>query len=285
MAELLSWCNVPELLLVDDTVWIHCQPTGIRIYDFDFRACFPCRQPWERPEEVTVVSRCGAFDDYGAQYHQLLSVGLRLVNTPEQHQRASDLRAWHPLIEDLTPRSVVYQQRPSGREVAVDFRFPVFVKGTRQTSRHRKALSVIESQADFDSAMESYVADSILKWQSVAVREFVQLRPIEDAVPGRVASSFEFRTFWWKGQCAGTGRYWWEGRPYDWSAGERRAGLAVAEEAARRVQVPFLVVDIAMTTEGKWIVIECNDGQESGYAGVSPIGLWQAVIDIERSAT
>jgi hypothetical protein len=191
---------VPELLLVDDTVWIHCQPTGIVIYDFDFRSCFPCRQPWERPEEVTVLSRCGAFDDYSVQYHQLLSVGLSLVNTPEQHQRASDLRVWHPLIDDLTPRSVVYQQRPSGREIADDFRFPVFVKGTRQTSRHRKALSVINFQADFDSAMEFYAADPILKWQQVAVREFVQLRPVEDAVPGRVSSSFEFRTFWWKGQ-------------------------------------------------------------------------------------
>lgn len=276
---------MPELLLVDDTIWVHCQPTGIRIYDFDFRSCFPCRQPWERSKEVSVVSRCGAFDDYTAQCHHLLTVGLRLVNTPEQHRRASELHEWYPLIEDLTPRSIVYQQRPSGKVVAIDFRFPVFVKGTRQTSRHQKALSVIDSQANFDSAMECYAADSILKWQPVVVREYLRLRPVEDAVPGRVPSSFEFRTFWWKGRCVGAGRYWWAGQVYNWSASERQAGLAVAGEAARRVQVPFLVIDLAMTVEGKWIVIECNDGQESGYAGVSPIGLWQSVIDIERSVT
>jgi hypothetical protein len=30
------------------------------------------------------------------------------------------------------------------------------------------------------------------------------------------------------------------------------------------------------------IVIECNDGQESGYAGVSPFVLWKEVVRIER---
>jgi hypothetical protein len=31
-----------------------------------------------------------------------------------------------------------------------------------------------------------------------------------------------------------------------------------------------------------WIVVECNDGQESGHAGIAPIGLWQAVVAAER---
>jgi hypothetical protein len=47
--------------------------------------------------------------------------------------------------------------------------------------------------------------------------------------------------------------------------------------------VPFLVVDIAQTETGQWIVIECNDGQESGYAGVSPFGLWQRIVDLEKA--
>lgn len=57
----------------------------------------------------------------------------------------------------------------------------------------------------------------------------------------------------------------------------------MGEEAARRVAVPFLVVDLAQTIDGRWMVIECNDGQESGYAGVSPIGLWQRIVDYERA--
>ncbi|MDB4960416.1 MAG: hypothetical protein JWP01_415 [Myxococcales bacterium] len=56
----------------------------------------------------------------------------------------------------------------------------------------------------------------------------------------------------------------------------------MASEATRRVNVPFLVVDLAQDAAGTWLVIECNDGQESGYAGVSAIGLWQTIIEITK---
>lgn len=29
-------------------------------------------------------------------------------------------------------------------------------------------------------------------------------------------------------------------------------------------------------------MIECNDAQESGYAGVSPLSLWQSILDLNR---
>ena len=59
--------------------------------------------------------------------------------------------------------------------------------------------------------------------------------------------------------------------------------MKVANEAASRLGVPFLVVDVAQTAEGQWIVIECNDGQESGYAGMSPMALWGKLIELERA--
>jgi hypothetical protein len=34
--------------------------------------------------------------------------------------------------------------------------------------------------------------------------------------------------------------------------------------------------------EGKWIIIECNDGQESGYAGVMPVSIWEKIVAIEK---
>lgn len=43
-----------------------------------------------------------------------------------------------------------------------------------------------------------------------------------------------------------------------------------------------MVIDLAMTATGEWIVIECNDAMESGYAGVSPLGLWQSLLDAVR---
>jgi hypothetical protein len=121
-----------------------------------------------------------------------------------------------------------------------------------------------------------------LRWQDVVCRRLAPLRPVEDPDPERIPSSFEFRSFWWRGELAGIGRYWWQGRDYSLSRTEELLAVATAREAARRVDVPFLVVDVAQQIDGTWIVVECNDGQESGYAGASPFAMWQAVAGFEK---
>jgi hypothetical protein len=68
---------------------------------------------------------------------------------------------------------------------------------------------------------------------------------------------------------------------------EEKAALAIAQAAALRLNLPFVVIDVAQTITGEWIVIECNDAQESGYAAIFPfklwqIKLWQNLIDEER---
>src|SRR5690606_12770389 len=100
--------------------------------------------------------------------------------------------------------------------------------------------------------------------------------------PERIPSSHEFRSFWWRGELVGIGRYWWQGVEYALSREDELHAVAIAREAARRMSVPFLVVDVAQQLDGTWIIIECNDGQESGYAGVSPFAMWQAIARIER---
>ncbi|MBS1796745.1 MAG: ATP-grasp domain-containing protein [Acidobacteria bacterium] len=71
-------------------------------------------------------------------------------------------------------------------------------------------------------------------------------------------------------------------RAYDWAAGERTAAVELARKAAEKLRLPFVAVDVAQKQTGEWIVIECNDGQESGYAGCSPIKMWQNIVEIER---
>ena len=52
----------------------------------------------------------------------------------------------------------------------------------------------------------------------------------------------------------------------------------MAAEAAALLQVPFVMVDFARCQDGRWIVIEFNDAQESGYAGVLPLALWREIL-------
>ena len=45
--------------------------------------------------------------------------------------------------------------------------------------------------------------------------------------------------------------------------------------------MPFVVVDLAQRADGHWIVIEINDGQESGYAGVPRLAMWHRIVEME----
>ncbi len=200
--------------MVDEALWLLRSETGLPAYDFPIDRFFPCRRPWQRPPHIEVLGRVGAFQDYASRYDELLGCGMRLVHTPEEHLRCSDLTLWYPLIEDLTPRSVWFDEAPEAVEVGRMLGWPVFVKGARQTSRHRRSLSIIDGPAAFSAVMAAYRDGPIPRWQRVVCREFVPLRPVEDPAPDRIPSSFEFRTFWWRGKLVGFGPYWWEGRRY-----------------------------------------------------------------------
>lgn len=269
----------PDVVLIEDALWVVASPTGMPVYDFAFEAFFPCRHPFQREGTVTAVARMGAASDYAERYRQLLADGIQLVHTPAEYERTSFLPLWYPLITDLTPRSVWFDRVPEVGEVTSRFAWPVFVKGARQTSKHQARLSIITGPEHFRAAMDEWQADPILWWQQIVCREYVKLRPVAEGGQHAIPPAFEFRTFWWNGHCVGCGPYW-TGYSYSMDAEEQAAALAVAGEAARRIGVTFLVVDMAQTVDGRWIVIECNDGQDSGYAGVAPFLMWRRVVDI-----
>ena len=233
----------PDVFLLDDGLWIASQPTGVQVYDFDFRTQFPCRTPWKRPDEVQVVCRMGAFEDYAKTFVQFRGNGLRMIHSPDEHLRASQLSKWYPLLEGMTPLSRWYDELPDVSQIERDFRWPVFVKGIRQTNRHQRGLSIVHSAAQFQEVLKAYRDDPILRWQQMVVREYCELRFVEDPMPERIPSSFEFRTFWWQGRFVGGGRYWWEGKKYDWNDAEKRAGIGIAEKAAELKLEPKELAD------------------------------------------
>jgi hypothetical protein len=266
-----------DAMLLENRLAVPSQTVGAAAYDFDFGLYFGATHPYRFAPDTPAVLRIGAVPDYARTFDEHAQWNLRLVNTPEEHERASELAAWYPLIDALTPRTRVFDALPPADAIEAEFRWPVFIKGSRQTSRHNPDLAIVRSREHYEEVRVRYAADPILAWQKPAVREFVPLAPVGGSVPGKVRPSLEFRTFWWRGDCVGAGPYWYQVPRY--TAADLDDGLALAAIAARRVAVPFLVVDIARTAEGRWIVIECNDAQESGHAGIVPQVLWRNVLD------
>jgi hypothetical protein len=269
-----------DLILLEETVWVLVGEVGLSSYDFSLSQFFACRRPWYRAEEITAIARFGAATNYDEVYQKLAADGIFLIHSPEQHLLASELPRWYPLLEGLTPKSLWFADPPDFAVIEEAIGLPLFLKGSRQTSRHQAALSIIRSAEDYYRAIEIYQKDPILRWQELVCREFVRLRPVKSELTEKIPASFEFRSFWWRGHCVGAGQYW--STLYNWNSEEEKAALAIAQAAATRLDLPFVVIDVAQTATGDWIVIECNDAQESGYAAISPFGLWQNLIDRER---
>jgi hypothetical protein len=273
-----------DLLLVEDAFWVITRTTQNPAYDFRFDSLLSCRRPTVRPKVVTAIARVGALRDYGEFFESCASCGIRIVNTPEQHILGSELPAWYDSLRDLTPRSAWYSTPPTAAEIEQRFGWPVFLKGARQTSRHDPSKAIARNAVDYEAIIVRYKTDPILNWQQFVVREFIPLRPVSCESTNKIQPSFEFRTFWWQGVLVGAGPYWAGFAAYDWTETEKSDCLSVARLAAEAVDCPFLVVDLAQTVDGRWIVIECNDAQESGYAGVSPFALWNSIITVARNA-
>lgn len=265
-----------SVALVEDAVVVISAPTGATAYDFDFELHFKCTHPYAFARRFPAILRVGAVKDYASRYAELVSWGLAPVNDSHQHELASELECWYPVVEEMTPRTRIYDSLPSVSEVESEFDWPIFLKGSRQTSRHNPDLSIIRSASHYERIVPLYLADPILGWQRPAIRQFLDLLPVGGDVAGKVKPSMEFRTFWWYGRCVGHGCYWYQVAPY--SAPDIEVGLALAAIAASRLDVPFLVVDIAKLRDGSWTIIECNDAQESGHSGIAPNMLWQSVV-------
>jgi hypothetical protein len=174
---------------------------------------------------------------------------------------------------------MVYDELPDLKELTAHFTFPVFVKGNRQTSRHTKSKCIIENAEDYEHLRDEWKRDPILSWQKAAIREFVPLQAVNaKPYPGQVPISCEFRFFYYAGQCMGYGPYWHTVPAYSLSPEDEKKVFALTDWAARMIAASFMAIDVAKTVSGEWIIIEVNDAQESGFAELNPIALWDNTI-------
>lgn len=272
---------VDDFIFLEGTLYLLNKYIGVNVYDFSFREFFNVNSVMSDPKK-TVVASIGAIQDYESVYYKLKSNGIKLIHSPQQHNRCSNLSNWYPLLTDLTPKSVIYNTLPNSEQIESDLGWPIFVKGDRQTSQHKKSLSIIEGPNQFKKLLDYWKDDNILNWQRMVCREYVKLIKVDDSLFDRIPSSYEFRLFFWKQNLVGIGKYWFEGKDYRLNNIDKNIVFLLGNEVAKRLNVDFLVVDIAKTIEGRWIVIEVNDGQESGYTAVEPYQMWNNIIQIEK---
>ncbi len=254
-------------------------------YDFDFRNYFDC-QSIVSETDAPVLLHIGAISNYGEIETTLSSMGMKLLISEAEHLRCSTIDGWYPVLKEKTPYTRIYEKLPQFEEIQDHFAFPVFIKGNRQTSRHSVSKCIIKDRDAYESLKIEWENDDILSWQKVAVREYVPLLPVPaEPYPNQVPISNEFRFFCFEGKCMGCGAYWHTSPQYVISPDDYSEALSLAEWAANRLCASFITVDLAKTKDGRWIIIEVNDAQESGYAEINPLALWTSTINAMQNRT
>jgi hypothetical protein len=263
---------------------------GCNVYHIpqDFADCDDAEGAlWHLPLQTEIqhgvwIGYIPSLEHYSAIYLAALEKRVRLLNSPEEHRRAQEFDSAYPHLIGLTPESVIITAPSECEAIALDLGFPLFVKGAVQSRKSRgwKAC-VAESLEDLQR-----LATAILELEQrsrgrVVVRKLVKLRYVRRSPLGFPLGR-EYRLFVYDGAVLGMG-YYWEGEDSlkDLTATESEQVQGVALEAARRLKVPYIAIDVGQLEDGSWMVIETGDAQFSGISSIPPLKLWHRIAQIQ----
>ena len=222
----------------------------------------------EAPDNSLLLPRFYPFYPYLQEEAE--SRNCHLMNTLEQHQFVSDIRAWHPVLGALTPTTwdTVDEAVNSGCEG------PFFLKGVDKSLKYDFMNLCYAETVDDLIVKHQEVQNRMMDGKPVVVRKFLPLKSYGTVRSmGDAPISHEFRTFVFRNQIISEGFYWnhhADNIPYE--AYTVTPPVALLEETIRRVgnKVTYYSVDTALTANNEWVVVEINDGCLSGLSTINP---------------
>lgn len=213
-----------------------------------------------------VIGRYSVLPYYRELEKDLAAQGSRLANSAQQHEWIAGFH-WYETLVDLTPRSWrTLASVPRG--------LPLVVKGATNSRKFEwKQKMFAPTWEDALRITTELGQDGLIGPQGLVYREFTPLRVLEVGL-NDLPFANEWRFFFWGRHNLTYGFYW---TATDARAAITEQGVRVAMEAAERVaeHAQFFVIDVAETADGRWIVIEVNDGQMSGLSECAPLDLYK----------
>lgn len=222
-----------------------------------------------------VISRYSALPFYKEFEEDIIYTGGSLINSHLQHCYVANLRNWYYDLAEFTPRTWFYLDQ-------IPEQGPFVLKGQTNSRKHNwKTHMFAENKKQAIEVFANLCADSYIGVQQIYVREYVPLKQYKIDFQGLPISE-EYRFFVLNGEVISGGFYWSEHTEWiNEELGEDPSPDNVPKDFLDKVinivspKIPFFVVDIARTESGEWIVIELNDGQQSGLSDNDPNVLYK----------
>lgn len=224
------------------------------------------------PPGSIVVGRYSVLPYYSELAGDLAWRRSKLINSVQEHNYVADLGSYTEDLGDLTPKT--YYRL----EDVPDDGGPFVVKGATNSRKDRWKTHMFA--ADKREAIEVALRlqeDALFKDQDIYVRQYVPLETHLVGLNGLPVTT-EFRLFFLDGQELSRG-YYWSSHIDDLSEipNPNQIPVNFLNKVRERIhgKVRFVVVDVAKTQSGDWIVVELNDGQMSGLSENDPDTLYR----------
>jgi hypothetical protein len=245
--------------------------------------CTPSRMAICRKD--LVIGRYSVLPFYAEQEQDMHHVGAQLINTLRQHNYIADVMEWAADLEEMTPKTWGSLADVPSAEPG-----PFVLKGQTNSRKNLwRSHMFAENREQAAQVMYRLMDDTMIGEQGIYVRKYIPLRTFmigENALP----ITREFRFFTLDGEILAGGYYWQShtdvlgGVSLD-LLDPKSVPRNFLQEAINRVKshARFIVIDVAETVDGRWIVIELNDGSMSGLSCVDPDELYSNLAKVIRN--
>lgn len=218
-----------------------------------------------------VIGRYSLWPFYADQAKDIKYVNAELINSYNQHLYIADLQNYVVDLEELTPRT--WTQLHNIPETG-----PYVLKGETNSRKADWKHSMYAEDKQAAIRVHSQLSnDSLIGHQKIYIRRYMPLIKYMDGVNGMPVTK-EFRFFVAYGQIL-TGAYYWQNYIDEMTdvPSVDEVPKEFLDEVIKRVgqKSNFYVIDVAQTQSGEWIVIELNEGQQSGLSCNDPDVLYK----------
>lgn len=218
-----------------------------------------------------VIGRYSVLPFYRELEEDLKTNGSKLINSYFEHSYIASFDYYHD-IDDLTFKTWFRLQDLPDQG-------PFVVKGVTNSKKHEWKTKMFAPDKRTAVHISSELSsDSLIGSQDIIVRKFEELEIVDVGI-NDLPMANEWRFFMYKDQILSHGFYW--------SSTDKRGiidegAFSLVREVGERMKnrLNFYVVDVAKKKDGSWVVIEFNDGQQSGLSENDPREMYSSLIKV-----
>lgn len=246
---------------------------GLQVYYIpkDFSVCENAENAlWHVPKQESLtkclwIGYIPSVERYRAIYDEALKKNIQLLNTPEEHQKAQEFDLSYPLLNGLTVESITVTGLTEYKDSIEKLGFPLFIRGSAKSKKQFGWKACVADNLEELQEIVNFLLKSEYSSRGrVIIRKLVNLRYSRMSNEGFPLGR-EYRVFLYNQEVIGYGYYWDGDDPLmNLSQDEENGVLNIAQQAAQRLEIPFVAVDIGQLIDETWLVIEVNDAQFAG---------------------